>query len=246
MNLHQECQSLFTQYPLAADPFDDGAEMVFAVLGPGAPEFFVLISYDDGEIALRRWNSMTRLGINPDGTLEERDGLTPAQAEQAVKAALPSPHDGSMLAWAPSGTATALVTFYGRGWEDAAPVFSPMPRAGLPERDWPPFIGEPILGPWVWDHIRAGRLADAGSSLAGTHGAAYWVSAGQNDRGGAAGHVAVARDVRLSQGIILPRGLYAYWKSLRLGGVPTLEDALADRGKTDLGPRFRETAQVAP
>jgi len=239
MDLYLKCMYLIAQYPpIAVEQFAPGCtEMVFVT----ARECFLLVSHNEG-VTVRRWNSPARVHVRPDGTVEECDGLTSAAAERAVGAALPVPRDGSLLAWTTDGTVTGLVVFYTREHEDVAPRFSPMPRADLPEGEWPPFTGEPVLGQWVWDHISAGRLVNIGPCLAGTRGAAWWLTAGQNDSGGKAGAIAVSREVHLSCGAILPRGLYAYHKTLRLGGVPSLEGALASRGKTDLGFRFRNAA----
>ena len=113
-----------------------------------------------------------------------------------------------------------------------------MPRAGIPETQWPRFAEEPLLGPWFWEHYRARRLLSLDSLIAANPGVVFWADTeavlGSNC-------CAVAHDVRRPAGPTLQQGRYVYYQALQAGKpVPSLRSLLAGT-KTDLAPRLRRS-----
>ncbi len=244
MNLYQQSEQLYARYPEAVRPVNvDGSvqSMVLMLAEAGAAQFFVLARQCGVSCTLFRWHEDGIVTAGVDGTIAEQDQLGPAEAGRIAGTALPLPGDGSLYGWLERGALTALIPFYIRYTpESPDPTWSVMPRAGMPESQWPPFTGEHLFGPWFWDNRKAGRIVDVGAHLPAARRSVWWV-----DTRAALGwdSCAVARDVKLPHGVTLPRGLYTYYQSLRDGApVPSLEEALATRGKTDLACRFAEAA----
>ena len=215
--LFGRCGELFAGYPLAAR---DGAMILTC---PDGETAFVL----DGNgpsYSVRPWRQAGSAQISPEGA------DVPDWAARAVTDGIPLPADGSLLGWAPDGTVTAMVAFYAAS---PLPVFSVMPAADAGK--WPPFAGEHVVGPWLWEHYRAGRLVDLRSLIGSSAGAVFWV-----DTVASLGSACAAVAVDISgDGIVLPRGRYVYFKTLAAGvPLPSLDDLLADERRVDLGPRF--------
>ena len=140
---------------------------------------------------------------------------------------VPFPKDGSMFGWVHDGTVTAVVCFY----TNPELIISVLPLAGLPETGWPPIRD---FGGWFWDAYRAGRIVDLAPLVAGAQHTAYWVDTAEVIGSGC---IAIASDLASPDGWILPRGRYVYYQ--HRDAAPSLDDLLADPGKTDLAPRFR-------
>jgi hypothetical protein len=133
-----------------------------------------------------------------------------------------------------------MIAFYGRYTpETPDPSWSVMPDADLGEAAWPPFTpsftGERRLGSWLWEYFQAGHIVNLGPLIASSEDAAFWVDTTETIGSGC---IAVARDLASPAGWALPRGRYVYYQ--HRDGAPSLDDLLADPGKTDLAPRFRK------
>lgn len=220
------CNTLFATYPLAVEPGKPGTpvicSMTLALVDGGIPQFFVLTYEDSGD--------------TPAYLLTSRDGTSAADAMEDVLArGLPLPRDGSLYGWVDRGRVTAMIAFYALcAPETPEPSYSPMPDADASEAVWPPFIGERLLGPWLWEYFQAGRIVNLAPLIASTEGAVFWANTVEAIGSGC---IAVARDLASPDGWTLPRGRYAYYQ--HRDAAPSLDDLLADPGKTDLGPRFR-------
>ena len=235
-SLYETCEALFADYPLAINDNESMTLMLDAFAGP---EFFILIYWakdGDGDACydLIRWREADAVA-----RIEAHAGTEDAPAAAGILAtATPVPHDGAMFGWLDRGEVTTLISVrasYSR--KVPVPTWTPMPRAGTRESEWPPFEGGPLTGSGFWEHYEAGRVVDAGLLVAETPGAVFWVQPGDMEFGCAV----VARDVTAPQGWVLPSGAYVYSDTLRSGvSVPSLEDLLADPSKVDLAPRFRE------
>lgn len=240
MNLYEKAVDLFGRYPLAVEPFKDSRvrPMVLMTARGGKPQYFVLVheSIGGGRCELWPWH-----GDGDALKIEPGAGDAPRWAVEAVTGAVPLPRNGSLFGWAPQRSITALIIIYTQHTaEHPEPGWTPMILAGTPERDWPEFTAEHLFGQWFWDHCRAGRIVEAGTHIAASSRAVWWVD---TEAALGSNSCAVARPLTLPGGVTLPRGLFVYDKPLRDGTpVPSLEEALASRGKTDLGPRFREAA----
>jgi hypothetical protein len=111
-----------------------------------------------------------------------------------------------------------------------------MPLAGVPEAQWPPFTGEPLIGDSFWELLDAGKIVAVGDLVARTPDTVFWVD---TDAILGSGCCVVARDVESPEGYTLRSGCYIYYKVLRAGSpVPPLQVLLSETGKTDLAARF--------
>lgn len=219
-SLDDTCRDLFARYPLAVSRDDTGQSMVLMLDKPAGARFFVLGTEGSGPYLLRDW---------------EGPAMADAGALDVLAHAIPVPADGSLFGWKQADAVTALIPFWSLySDETPEPCWAVMPAADLPESRWPPFAAAPLLGRWFWDHYQAGNIVDLVGVVASAPGAVFWA-----DLPGSPACCAVARDVTSPDGWVLPRGLYAYWESLRDGvRVPHLDALLADPAKTDLAPWF--------
>ena len=231
--MHERCGDLFAAYPLA----DDDGEMVLMTAEGRPPEFFILGRKGDGGYWLDTWQG--------DGVFDigAETGDIPAWVADAITHGTPLPEDGSLFGWKPGKDITAMVAVYTQYTpKSPVPSFSVMPLAGSPEKEWPPFTGAPLFGPWFWDHYRAGRIVSLAGLIAATQRMVFWVP---TEGALSVGCIAVMADVS-GKGAVLRQGAYIYFEDLRAGkpGVP-LSELLAGSGKTNLAPRFRRMAKAS-
>jgi hypothetical protein len=153
-----------------------------------------------------------------------------------VARGVPLPRDGSLYGWVDRGKVTALIAFYSH-YTPACPepAWLLMPNADLSEAAWPSVTGERLVGPWLWEYVRAARIVNLAPCIATAGNAAFWVDAAKTLSSGA---IVVSRDLASPDGWALPRGRYVYYR--HIAAAPSLDALLADPGKTDLAPRFRE------
>jgi hypothetical protein len=246
-SFYKECQDLFASYPLAADADDDGGETVRSMvlmLKDGDDFQFFMLSEESSEYgprySLRLW---------PGGEIPITDGDDEAAITRFVMKALtqgvPIPHDGSVFGWHDGGIVTALTATYTQySPETPLPVFASMPSVDLPEAQWPPYAGEPLFGRWFWDSYKTGDVVPLAELIARTPDTIFWVDT-RAILG--ADSCIVARDVKIPEGPTLRRGRYVYYQALQEGKpVPSLIALLADVGKVDLSPRFRQSLDIMP
>ena len=157
---------------------------------------------------------------------------------KAVTHGIPIPRHGSLFGWNDGGIITALTAIYTQYTpQTPQPVFTSMPFVDLPERQWPPYTGEPLFGRWFWDSYEVGKFVSLATLIAATPGEVYWVNTKATLGSDC---YAVARDVSSPGGYTLRRGRYVFYQALRAGMlVPSLTELLADSGKIDLAPRFQ-------
>jgi hypothetical protein len=239
-NPYEACSELFAAYPLAVRAVNHTGSvrsMVLMTVEHGKPRFHILNhDSDDGHYSLRPWRSSGSVDIESDGSVPAGADITP------VTGGVPLPRHGSLLGWKPGKDITALIVLYTE-YEPEHPVpnWMLMPLAGLPESQWPPFADKRLFGPWFWDHYRAGRIVSLASLIADSRDTVFWVV----PESATAGSVAVRATVSGKVGT-LRRGAYVYQGELRARRpVPSLDELLADSGKTDLAPRFRRMAEVS-
>lgn len=221
-------RALFDNYPQATRQDGGGRSMILGVPDGGDGQYFILRSQDESPyITVKRWSETSIARLDDDA---------PEWAANAASRGIPLPRDGAFYGWTDHGRVTALIAFDARYTpETPLPSWSPMPDADAAE--WPPFVGERLLGSWLWEHYRAGRIVDLAGVITDSPDAVFWVT-------GAAplewGCCAVARDLASPDGWTLPRGRYVYHGELRDGKTaPSLETLLADPSATDLAPRFQ-------
>jgi hypothetical protein len=235
--LYEACHRLFDNYPLAVTPVYYGQtirSMVLLVRDGNDAKFFVLSHGQTGGMtsySLCPWPAGSIEEIGDDG------GTIPPEVVHAVTLGIPIPRDGSLFGWACAGTVTALVTVYAE-YTPACPEpsWAVMPLAGHPEGQWPPFIGERLLGHWFWEYSQAGSIVSLSGLVARSADTVFWV-----DTKATLGSdcCAVKHDIRSPNGLMLPSGRYVYFEALRAGKpVPSLSELLADTSKIDLAPLF--------
>jgi hypothetical protein len=231
--MHERCGDLFAAYPLA----DDDGEMVLMTSDRKTAKFFILGRKGDGGYWLDTWQG--------DGVFDigAETGDIPAWVADAITGGVPLPRDGSLFGWRRGGDITALVATYSQYTpETLVPSFSTELLPGTSEKEWPPFAGAPLFGPWFWEHYRDGRIVNLAGLISGTQRMIFWVDTVSVLGSGC---TAVAQDVKGPAGT-LRQGVYVWHGTLRAGkAVPSLADLLADSGKTDLGPRFRRMAEAS-
>jgi hypothetical protein len=238
-SLYETCVELFTHYPLATRVVNYKAtihSMVLLVRDGDQSVYFVL-SRDCGEgtpfYSVRPWRTGGELvNIEADG------GAVPDWVVSAVTRGVPIPRHGSLFGWRWEDEVTALIAVYAKyGPAFPEPTWALMPRAGIPEVQWPPFTGEHLLGYWFWKHYRAGSVDSLGDLIARTPDAVFWVD---TETVLGSDCCVVARDIADHKGHALRRGRYVYYEALLAGKpVPPLDVLLSDPNKTDLAPRFR-------
>ena len=203
--------------------------------GDGARVFVLTHDRRDGRslYSLRQRGTRETIYIEADG-----DAAVPDLAVNPVTCGVPIPRDGSLFGWRYGDAVTALVPVYTTSTPASPdPFCAVMPRAGIPEVQWPPFTEENLPGPWFWEYYAARRIISVGGLIAETPATVFWANTkatlGTNC-------CLVAHDVESGAGYTLRRGIYVYYKALRAGTrVPSLTVLLADSDKIDLGPRFR-------
>jgi hypothetical protein len=191
-----------------------------------------------------RRDGRSRYTLRQRGTREtvnieaDRDTAVPDAAVNAVTRGVPVPRDGSLFGWRYDDAVTALVPVYTAPTATSPdPFCAVMPRAGVPEVQWPPFTEEHLPGPWLWEHYWARTIISLGGFIAETPATVFWVNTkatfGTNC-------CVVARDLESGEDYKLRRGIYVYYMALRADTpVPSLTGLLAESDKIDLAPRFR-------
>ena len=234
-SLYKACGDRFAGYPLAVDPAGTASSMVLLRQDEGDARFYILTAdHDEGQASysVRRWR-------RPGGArISSGSGSTvPEVFADAIFNGVPVPRQGSLLGWDDGGTITALIAFYtGYTPRSPAPSWATMPRAGVPDTQWPWFADEPLLGPWFWEHYRERNIILLDGLIAANPGVVFWADTGAVLGSGCC---LVEHDIRNPADAILPRGRYVYYQALRAGKpVPSLEDLLASAGKIDLAPRL--------
>ncbi|HTT53409.1 MAG TPA: hypothetical protein VMH35_18605 [Streptosporangiaceae bacterium] len=236
--LYETCRQLFADYPLAAE--DIGGSGLIRSMALMLPEgdkvsFFMLVAWQAERRAffsLFPWHADGGVDIKPDGE------AVPQAMVAALTSGIPIPRDGSMFGWAREGIITALIGVQAR-YTPASPLpsWTVLPLASIPAAQWPPFTGDHLLGPWFWEHYRAGTIVLLNDLIAGTAGLVFWVD---TKRLLGSGCCVVAGGIESADGYTLPRGCYVYYEALRTGRtVPSPDLLLANLGKTDLGPHFQ-------
>lgn len=197
--------------------------------------YFVLSSYrGEGRPPYSLWSW-------PDGDIVDIDGeggaAVPDVVMKVVTRGVPIPRDGSLFGWMGGDAVSALIVIYA-GYTSAVPEpsWAVMPLAGVPETQWPPFTGEPLLGHWTWEHLRSARIVSLAPLIAGNPDTVFWADTTEILGSDCC---VVARDVADPEGHVLRRGRYAYYEVLRAGKpVPPASVLLADTRKIDLAPGF--------
>lgn len=237
---YEACHTLFARYPQAVGAVDPSRTVYSMVLmlPDGHDAGFFVLSRQDGEsgssYSLWSWPAGDVVDIDAEGRAP-----VPGQAVNAVTRGVPIPRDGSLLGWTRSGEVTALIVIYASyTLAHPEPGWAVMPRAGTPEAMWPSFTGGTLFGHWSWEQYRAGCIVSLDRLIAAVPDTFCWVDTtailGSNC-------CVVARDITGPSGYTLRRGRYVDYEVLRAGkAVPALEALLADPGKIDLAPRFRE------
>ena len=203
--------------------------------GDGARFFVLTHDRRDGRslYSLRQRGTRETMNIEADG-----DAALPHVAVSVVTRGVPIPRDGSLFGWRYGNTVTALVPVYTTSTPASPdPFCAVMPRAGIPEAQWPPFTEEHLPGPWFWERYWARKIISVGGLIAETPTTVFWANTkatlGTNC-------CLVAHDIESGEDYTLRRGTYVYYEALRAGTpVPSLTALLAETGKIDLAPRFR-------
>lgn len=235
-SLYAACGDRFARYPLAVQPAGPARSMVLLHQNGSDASFFILTAdHDEGQpsYAVRRWRSVSGARIDPASAV-------PEVFANAIVHGVPVPRDGSLLGWDGGAAITALIAFYTEYTpESPIPSWATMPRAGIPDTQWPPFADEPLFGPWFWEHYQVGRIISLDGLIAATPGVVFWV-----DTGAVLGSdcCVVARDIESPAGPTLERGCFVYYQALRAGKpVPSLGALLAESDKIDLASRLRRS-----
>lgn len=236
-SLYEACHDLFAGYPLAVDHCSGAIRsMILTLQVSGDAKFFVL-SQDcsEGEpfYLVRPWRARGIVGIEADGGKAAPDAVV-----NVLTSGVPVPRHGSLFGWRHGNDVIALIAVYTEYTpEYPEPSWAMMPRAGIPEEQWPPFAGEHLLGHWFWQNYRGGSIVSLCHLIAGTQDAVFWA-----DTEAILGWscCAVASDIRSREGYTLHRGCYVYYQALRAGKpVPPLDSLLTGTRKVDLAPRYR-------
>jgi len=242
-SLYERCQQLFADYPLAIRAVNHRRTVRSMVLMlPDDPDIrFFVLSQDCGEgspvYSLRPWYGCERVDIE-EGSI---DDFTKVDVKAMIYGVpVPIPRHGSLLGWRSGDAVTALVAIHAN-YTPACPEpsWKVMPLAGIPAKNWPPFTGESLLGPWFWSYYWAGSIVSLSALIAGTPDTVFWT-----DREEVLGRdcCAVARDITSPEGYTLRGGRYVYYQALRTDKpVPSMRILLEDAGKIDLAPRFQRS-----
>jgi hypothetical protein len=237
-SLYMRCQELFTAYPLAAGAVADDSviQSMVLVLGDGDETRYFVLSHNRS--AEGSWYSLCPWPTGPAVPIEADAGLPiPGIFECALTCGVPIPKDGSLLGWRCGDVIAALIAVYtGYTPESPEPCWSVMPLAGVPEAQWPPFTGEPLIGEPFWELVRAGEIVSLGDLIARSPDTVFWAAA---DEIPGSGCCVVARDIASPSGYTLRKGCYVYYTALQAHReIPSLAEFLADSSKVDLTARF--------
>lgn len=238
--VYPACRDLFDGYPLAVSSVEHVPTMRSIVLmlhdGEGVRFFALLRDCGDG----RPVYSVVPWDASGTVTIESGGADVPDPAAKAVLWGVPIPQDGSLFGWIDGAVVIALIVIYGGATSDRPePSWSVMPLVGTPETQWPPFTGERLLGPWFWNHHRAGRIIDLSGVISATTDTVFWV---ETYPALGSDSCVVASDVKTPDGHLLRRGTYLDSAALQAAvPVPSLAELLG-ADNTDLAPRFQETA----
>jgi hypothetical protein len=236
--LYEACHDRFARYALAVEPAGTACSMVLLHRDGDDPKFFILTAdHYEGQpsYSVRSWRSPGGARIGPaDGS------LVPEVFANAIVHGVPVPRNGSFFGWDDGGTIRALIAFYTEYTpQSPVPSWATMPRAGIPDIQWPQFTDEALLGRWFWEHYQDRRIISLDSLIAATPGVVFWV-----DTGAVLGSdcCVVAHDIKSHAGPTLERGRYVYYQALRAGKpVPSLRVLLSETGKIDLASRLRRS-----
>lgn len=238
-SLFEWSQRLFSTYPLAiseASVKDNGTIQSMVLMLQDADKVnYIVLSQSSCED--RSWYSLCPWPDGPALTIEAGgDVLVPENFASAVNRASPLPRDGSLFGWICDDIVTSLIAFYTE-FSPAVPepCWSVMPRVGIPDTQWPPFTGEPLIGEQFWIFKRARKIISVEGLIAETSGTVFWVD---TEAEFGSGCCVVVSDARNAEGYTLPSGRYVYHK-VPPATVPSLPALLAKTNKTDLAPRFR-------
>jgi hypothetical protein len=242
--LYQACQDLFADYPLAARVANRSGSlrtMVLAVPTGDSARFYILMEEglkDRPRYSFHPWRGTETVLI---GAADE--AAPPEVAVDAVACGVPMPRHGSLFGWLSGDIVTALIPVYTTSTPTSPePSWTVLPRADVPETQWPPFADEELFGHWFWDYYQDEIIVCLANMIAGTQNTVFWVdtaaSLGTNC-------FAVADDIKDQAGRTLPHGRYVTYTVLRARRtVPSLADLLTDPTRTDVSSRLR--AWLAP
>jgi hypothetical protein len=238
-SLAEACYALFANYPPAVRTATASGSIrsMLLMLSDGDGATFFVLTHDrrDGRslYLLRQRGTSEAVEIESDG-----DAAVPDVALNVVTHGVPMPRDGSLFGWRCGDAVAALIPVYTTSTPTSPdPFCAVMPRAGVPEAQWPPFTEVRFPGPWFWEHYRARRIVSVGGLIAETPATVFWA----NTKASLGTQCCVvAHDIGSDKDYTLRRGIYVYYKALQTGmPVPSLTVLLADSGKIDLAPRFR-------
>jgi hypothetical protein len=238
------CEELFEGYPLAVVSVDWTGTVHSMVLmvheGDGA-DFFMLARHRGGDEPFYSLSSWQEDG--PVVDIEADEGVVPEVAAAILRRCVPLPRHGSLFGWLPGSAVSALVAVYADYTpEYPEPSWAVLPLAGAPARSWPPFTGEEWLGPWFWEHYKAGKLVSLAALVAANPDTVFWVRTAATLGWDCC---VVSRDVTSDACYELPRGCYLYYEALRAGvSVPSAGELLSGPGKTDLAPRLTPLTDI--
>lgn len=237
--LFAACYALFARYPPAVTTATSSGSIrsMLLMLPDGDRASFFVLTHDrrNGRslFSLRQRDASESVDIGADD-----DASVPEAAAEPVTRGVPIPRDGSLFGWRRGVAITALIPVYTTSTPASPePFCAVMPRAGVPEGEWPPFTEERLPGPWFWKDYWALRIVSVAGLIAARPATVFWA-----DTKAALGVdcCVVAQDLEDAAGYTLPRGIYAYYKVLQVGRpVTSLAVLLADSGKTDLAPSLQ-------
>ena len=235
----EACRELFDSYPLAVTPINrDGTvrSMVLMVRDCDDAAFFELtrnLGWGEPIYSLCSWGGDDVIDFDADSA-----PAPPELVTEAVTCGIPIPRHGSVWGWRNGDSVSALITVhadFSPGHPE--PHWAVMPRAGAPRAEWPPFTGEPLLGPWFWSYHRDGRIASLVGLIARNPDTVFWTSA---EASPGRGFCVVAHDIKSPEGYVMPHGRYVYYRMLLSGNPsPSLDTVLSGTGLVDLAPRLR-------
>jgi hypothetical protein len=232
--LHEACEALLTQYPIAASTDGNGVRSV-VIRNPAGSYFVLTQNVEGGACNLFAWNHEAASAvIRPD----EDSRFVSAGAASVIRHAIPIPADGTMFGWAgPRRRVTALIPLYvAYRPGNPKPSWSVMPHYRAPEATWPPFIDSGnLFCQKMWAAVAAGQLVSLGPVIGDSVDTVVWVEPRDAD---APGYADVCTDVRWD-GYTLPAGKYAAYQDLREGiEWPEPLEVVERYTVTDLAPRF--------
>ena len=240
------CQALFAEFPQAVEltgvPEGSGhcwAERSMVLMVPDGDKgrYFILCQADAPEspFSLIPWRRPGMTTIRPGG-----GGLAEDDAEVLTNG-IPVPRHGSLFGWVSGATITALIASYTRYTpQSPTPSWTYMPWIDGSREQRPQFGVRKLLGRWFWEYLRCGTIRDMQSVIAPTPDTVFWVDTVALL---GSGSCVVARDVRTTDGLTLPKGRYVYYRTTLSGTtVPSLDTLLWDSNRTDLAQGFGSEA----